>query len=204
MGMKPLPVDNQSTIKVPRQGCGRLKIKPKRVMKQLSRAYKAPASFFPRTRPAYVRARQARSFPETIARAKRGRSGSRDAVSRENAEKVVNPPRKPVVTRSLVSFGISGMTSKQPAARPMRKLPAKLTIRVPGGNAGQRWALHAPIRQRRTAPSPAPIKTSNACTAMCYISLPLPAGSRRRRRVHCPESHRTAFSRCPEGSSPCC
>ena len=51
-------------------------------------------------------------------------------VSRVKVEKVVKPPRQPVMAKSFIYMGISGCLRKKPEKIPMRKQPVKFTIRV--------------------------------------------------------------------------
>ena len=53
-------------------------------------------------------------------------------TSRENAEKVVNPPKKPAINNKL-AFS-SPLSERRPYARPIANEPAIFTAKVPKGN----------------------------------------------------------------------
>ena len=52
---------------------------------------------------------------------------------REKVEKVVRPPRKPVMTKSRTAGGSSGFALVQASAAPIRRPPAALEASVPQG-----------------------------------------------------------------------
>ena len=52
-------------------------------------------------------------------------------VSTEKEEKVVSPPRKPVMTKILHSGAISGFLAKNENAMPIKNPPKRFAQRVP-------------------------------------------------------------------------
>lgn len=83
-------------------------------------------------------------------------------VSSEKVEKVVNPPRKPVTSRSQRERGID-KRSRKPAARPMKKQPRTLTIKVPQAKPFPKYLVDsAETAKRHKVPSPPPSTTSMA------------------------------------------
>ncbi len=60
----------------------------------------------------------------------------RVTTSAEKVEKVVRPPRKPVITRRRIS-GRPGWRLSQISRKPTRKPPSRLAVRVPSGTLGK-------------------------------------------------------------------
>lgn len=56
-----------------------------------------------------------------------------EKASAEKVEKVVRPPRKPVMTKSRTAGGSSGFALVQASAAPIRRPPAALEASVPQG-----------------------------------------------------------------------
>ena len=84
-------------------------------------------------------------------------------VSIPNAEKVVNPPRKPVNSRRRASALKKSYRPPKPRSSPATKQPKTLTVNVPVGNfhASVWWRTSAPSLYRATDPTAPPIATSN-------------------------------------------
>ena len=83
-------------------------------------------------------------------------------ASSEKAEKVVKPPRIPVVRNSRSGWlqPSPALKASHPAKSPMMKEPTTLTVSVPQGNAVPQYARAADIHAMpRAPPIPAPRKT---------------------------------------------
>src|SRR6185437_12433206 len=71
---------------------------------------------------------------------------SRVMVSPENVEKVVSPPRKPVVMNTRVSGDSDWNCANAPRIRPMSKPPRRLAASVPSGTVGKIGLNQTPKR----------------------------------------------------------
>lgn len=78
-------------------------------------------------------------------------------VSAENVEKVVNPPRNPVVIASRAASGINAWPLVRAINTPIRKPPMILAASVPNGMVGKIEFITVPNHQRKRAPKAAPI-----------------------------------------------
>ena len=78
-------------------------------------------------------------------------------VSKENDEKVVNPPQKPMRSNCFMGPSCSGIFANQPASIPATKQPNTLLMKVPQGHEDgrSRWA-NKEHPQRLTLPNAPP------------------------------------------------
>src|SRR6185503_9611595 len=80
-------------------------------------------------------------------------------TSDENVEKVVNPPRNPVIANNRNSGGKPDLIAKYAAAAPTRYPPSRFAANVPIGTVGKSGLSTMPSHHRRQAPEPAPRNT---------------------------------------------
>jgi hypothetical protein len=85
----------------------------------------------------------------------------------ENAEKVVNPPRKPV-TKNNCQLRLTLPFSLNPNTSPIRKHPIILTVKVPNGNG--KWILLKTNWETRYRNTP-PIKLPVPMISNIFISI---------------------------------
>src|SRR5581483_4708569 len=85
---------------------------------------------------------------------------SRVTVSAENVEKVVSPPRNPVVTSRRISAGSASKCDITPIATPMSSPPSRFAASVPRGSVGKTGLRRIPSHQRSHAPAAAPPPTA--------------------------------------------
>ncbi|CAM5575840.1 hypothetical protein RLIN73S_07447 [Rhodanobacter lindaniclasticus] len=87
---------------------------------------------------------------------------SRVAASPENVEKVVRPPRKPVITNSCSSGDTAWKLRNRPIATPISRPPMRFAASVPIGKGGNTGLSSAPSPQRNQQPSapPTPMATN--------------------------------------------
>ena len=55
----------------------------------------------------------------------------KSTTSRENAEKVVNDPSKPIIKKNLTKFSLMFFEKSEVTRYPIKKLPIIFTVRVP-------------------------------------------------------------------------
>ena len=77
-------------------------------------------------------------------------------VSTEKVEKVVSPPRNPVIMNNRHSGVKPGCCIKKATEKPTKKPPIRLAESVPTGNSGHRAFSQSPSPQRSHAPKAAP------------------------------------------------
>jgi len=75
-------------------------------------------------------------------------------------EKVVSPPRKPVVKARRPAGGKASKAGNPPMARPMSRPPTRFDASVPMGMAGKTALKARPRPHRSTAPAKAPKPTA--------------------------------------------
>ena len=83
-------------------------------------------------------------------------------VSIEKAEKVVNPPSKPVAKKSFISCETCPLPTS-PKTIPIKKQPTMFTVNVPNGNIeNELTCTYCDKRYRKIPPAklPAPIKSN--------------------------------------------
>lgn len=78
----------------------------------------------------------------------------------ENAEKVVNPPKSPIVKKEKTVSGIRELPER---IKPAQKLPNRLTNRVESQGVVEIWEIQAPAKNLSKVPKkpPRPIKTAD-------------------------------------------
>ena len=82
-------------------------------------------------------------------------------LSKLKVEKVVNPPKKPIVIKSFSSGGKNSVLFKViPTMYPIRKQPAKFAIKVPYNDELQHDLATQDIKNLVTAPNPPPTNTA--------------------------------------------
>src|SRR3954454_2249973 len=102
-------------------------------------------------------------------------------ASAENVEKVVSPPRKPVMTNNRTSGGSPVLRDRYSTAMPIRYPPIRFAAKVPSGSVGTFGLKPMPSIQRNQAPSAAPIPTARNPKAVTLLSREALGGDYRRR-----------------------
>ena len=72
--------------------------------------------------------------------------------------KVVSPPKKPVMIKSLHSGASAELVAKKATNKPIKYPPIRFALNVPNGIDGYKLLSLLPKNQRKRAPKPAPEK----------------------------------------------
>ena len=89
-------------------------------------------------------------------------------ISKENAEKVVNDPKTPIMRKYLITFEEIFLFSIKPIKYPIKNDPTIFTIKVPMGKFGNIYFIEFVANSLNVAPKAPPTATQKILNNLFY------------------------------------